>query len=124
VAPHSAGCAWCRRQQCGGGSAVPLWVAVLGWSPRAASRQLLANPSWAVRLHFFWECPVAQALVGKLQCCLPAGLLLSGVHVWLLQSPTPGRVPRCAFCDRYRPPQLLEAQQGAAGAGTTAALLP
>ncbi len=60
-----------------------------GWQCPGREPQGRRLAARVVRVHFFWECPVAQAVVSELQRCLPAGVLLSRAHVWLLQSPAP-----------------------------------
>jgi hypothetical protein len=45
-----------------------------------------------LRLHAFWSCPVAQAVIDELLRALPASVGLHTSHVWLLQSPCPNHV--------------------------------
>jgi hypothetical protein len=37
------------------------------------------------RLHVFWRCPVAQAVIAELRLCLPAHVTVSCADVWLLR---------------------------------------
>ena len=53
-------------------------------SPRAAS--------FAWRLHHFWHCPVAEAIVGELRRALP-GTTITRAHLWLLRPPREGLHP-------------------------------
>ena len=43
----------------------------------------------SLRLHAFWHCPVAQAVLAELLKAIPAGLGLHTAHVWLMSSPCP-----------------------------------
>jgi hypothetical protein len=45
-----------------------------------------------LRLHAFWSCPVAQAVVAELLHALPASVGLHTSHVWLLLSPCPSHI--------------------------------
>ena len=42
------------------------------------------------RLHHYWECPVAEAVVRELSRCLPRGVALHQVHVWVGRKPMQG----------------------------------
>lgn len=42
------------------------------------------------RLHHYWECPVAKAVVRELRRCLPRGVALHQVHVWAGRKPMQG----------------------------------
>jgi hypothetical protein len=64
------------------------WVPPARNPPRVNDSKLRA---YALRLHCFWECPVAQAVVAELQRGLPATAAappLSQADVWLLQPPS------------------------------------
>ena len=43
--------------------------------------------SFAWRLHHFWHCPVAAAVVGEIRRVLP-GVTITCAHIWLLRPPT------------------------------------
>ena len=64
-----------------------------GWAPPARDPARVDDSkhrAYALRLHCFWECPVAQAVVAELQRGLPAREApppLSPADVWLLQPP-------------------------------------
>jgi hypothetical protein len=60
-------------------------------APPAGSARVVASHAW--RLHHFWGCPVATAVVAELQSALPAGCApLTRAHLWLLRAP-PGVHP-------------------------------
>jgi hypothetical protein len=43
--------------------------------------------SFAWRLHHFWHCPIAQAVVEEIRRALPLGTDISCAHLWLLRHP-------------------------------------
>jgi len=69
-----------------------------GWvcpAPAAAPAAGPDSPSWLAQRHFFWECPVAQAVVHAVSLVLQRALPdwagpLACCHVWLLQPPHAG----------------------------------
>jgi hypothetical protein len=47
--------------------------------------------AFAWRGHYFWDCPVAKAVVSELAAVLPPTVALKCAHVWLLDSPSPAQ---------------------------------
>jgi hypothetical protein len=61
-----------------------------GWEgpdPGAPAQQR----AFAWRGHYFWDCPVAKAVVSELAAVLPPAVTLKCAHVWLLDSPAPSQ---------------------------------
>ena len=43
----------------------------------------------SARQHAFWDCPIAQTLIGEITRCMPAHTRISQANLWLLISPHP-----------------------------------
>ena len=77
----------------GGHDVCPRGPCPCGWVPDRQGDRL---PDWsclvgapALRVHYFWDCPVAQAVLQEIARALPVGLPLHRWHVWCLFSPSP-----------------------------------
>jgi hypothetical protein len=78
----------------GGHDVCPRGPCPCGWHPQAppevnAEQWRTNEGAPALRQHYFWDCPVAQAVLHELSAALPPGVGLHCAHLWLCLSPTP-----------------------------------